>query len=52
MQIPVLVGMLSTLLSSDGLVRAEELAKKYEISVRSVYRYISMLSEGGVRNPI
>ena len=48
MQIPVLVGMLSTLLSSDGLVRAEELAKKYEISVRSVYRYISMLSEGGV----
>ena len=48
MQIPVLVGMLSTLLAADGLVRADELAQKYEISVRSVYRYMAMLSEGGV----
>lgn len=48
MQIPVLVGMLSTLLSADGLVRADDLAKRYEISKRSVYRYIEMLSEGGV----
>lgn len=48
MQIPVLVGILSTLLSSDDLVRAEDLAKKYEISLRSVYRYIAMLSEGGI----
>ena len=48
MQIPVLVGMLSTLLSADGLVRAEDLASKYEISTRSVYRYMAMLSEGGV----
>ena len=48
MQIPVLVGMLSTLLSADGLVRADELAKKFEMSKRSVYRYIEMLSEGGV----
>lgn len=48
MQIPVLVGMLSTLLASDKLVCAEELAQKYEISVRSVYRYMAMLSEGGV----
>lgn len=48
MQIPVLVGMLSTLLSSDGLVRADDLAKKFEMSKRSVYRYIEMLSEGGV----
>ena len=48
MQIPVLVGMLSTLLAADNLVRAEELAQKYEISVRSVYRYMAMLSEGGV----
>ncbi len=48
MQIPVLVGMLSTLLSSDDLVRAVDLAKKFEISTRSVYRYMDMLSEGGV----
>ena len=48
MQIPVLVGMLSTLLASDDLVRAEDLAAKFEISVRSVYRYMAMLSEGGV----
>lgn len=48
MQIPVLVGMLSTLLSAEGLVRAEDLAAKYEISTRSVYRYMAMLSEGGV----
>ena len=48
MQIPVLVGMLSTLLSADGLVRAEELSKKFEISTRSVYRYMDMLSEGGI----
>lgn len=48
MQIPVLVGMLSTLLSADGIVRAEDLAEKFEMSTRSVYRYIAMLSEGGV----
>ncbi len=48
MQIPVLVGMLSTLLASDGVVRAEDLAQKFEISTRSVYRYMAMLSEGGV----
>lgn len=48
MQIPVLVGMLSTLLSSDGLVRADDLAQKFEMSKRSVYRYVEMLSEGGV----
>lgn len=48
MQIPVLVGMLSTLLSSDGLVKADDLAKKFEISSRSVYRYMDMLSQGGV----
>ena len=48
MQIPILIGMLSTLLSADDLVKADELAAKYEISVRSVYRYVAMLSEGGV----
>lgn len=48
MQIPVLVGILSTLLSSDKLVKADELAEKFEISRRSVYRYIAALSEGGV----
>lgn len=48
MQIPVLVGIMSTLLASDKLVTAEELANRFEISKRSVYRYIAMLSEGGV----
>lgn len=48
MQIPVLVGILSTLLSTDKLIKASDLAKKFEISSRSVYRYMDMLSEGGV----
>ncbi|MCM1533972.1 MAG: YafY family transcriptional regulator [Corallococcus sp.] len=48
MQIPVLVGILSTLLSADNLVRADDLANKFEISKRSVYRYMDMLSAGGV----
>ncbi|MBQ2805360.1 MAG: HTH domain-containing protein, partial [Clostridia bacterium] len=46
-QIPILVGIMSTLLASDEVVKASELAQKYEISQRSVYRYVSMLSEGG-----
>ena len=29
MQIPILVGMLSTLLSADRVISAEELAQKY-----------------------
>ncbi|MDE7454420.1 MAG: WYL domain-containing protein [Clostridia bacterium] len=48
MQIPVLVGMLSTLLSSDTLVRADDIAKQFEVSRRSVYRYMDALAEGGV----
>lgn len=48
MQIPILVGIISTLLASDNLVRADELAEKFEISKRSVYRYVAMLSEGGI----
>lgn len=48
MQIPVLVGILSTLLASDKLVNAEQLAARYEVSRRSIYRYVAMLSEGGV----
>ena len=48
MQIPVLVGILSTLLSTDGLVKATDLAEKFEISTRSVYRYVATLSEGGI----
>ena len=48
MQIPVLVGIMSVLLASDKLVTADELASKFEISKRSVYRYVAMLSEGGV----
>ncbi len=48
MQIPVLVGILSTLLATDGLVKATDLAEKFEISTRSVYRYVAALSEGGI----
>ncbi len=48
MQIPVLVGILSTLLSTDKLVTANELAEKFEISKRTVYRYVATLSEGGI----
>ena len=48
MQIPILVGIMSTLLAADDTVNADELASKFEISKRSVYRYVAMLSEGGV----
>ncbi len=48
MQIPVLVGIMSTLLAADETVNAQELAQKFEISKRSVYRYVAMLSEGGI----
>ncbi|MBQ8433422.1 MAG: HTH domain-containing protein, partial [Clostridia bacterium] len=48
MQVPVLVGILSTLLATDGLVKASDLAEKFEISTRSVYRYVAPLSEGGI----
>lgn len=48
MQIPVLIGIMSTLLAADSTVNADELAQKFEISKRSVYRYVAMLSEGGV----
>ncbi len=48
MKLNVLVGMLSTLLSSDEMLTAEYLAEKFEVSLRTVYRYVSMLSEGGV----
>lgn len=48
MQIPVLVGILSTLLSSDNCVTAQQLSEKYELSTRSIYRYVAMLSEGGI----
>lgn len=48
MQVPVLVGILSSLLSADNLIKADDLAEKFEISTRSVYRYIAALSEGGV----
>lgn len=48
MQIPVLVGIMSSLLAADTPVRAADLAEKFEISTRSVYRYVAMLSEGGI----
>lgn len=48
MQIPVLFAILSTLLSAEGVVKADDLAQKYEISKRTVYRYVATLSESGV----
>lgn len=47
MQIPVIVGILTTLLS-NSVCTAEQLAEKYEISKRTVYRYLDVLSESGV----
>lgn len=47
MQNSVLIGMLTTLLAKDK-VSAEEFAEKYEISTRTVIRYIDALSESGV----
>lgn len=47
MQTSVLVGIMSAILYADDMVRADELAKKFEISTRTVYRYVCMLSEGG-----
>ncbi len=48
MQIDILVGMLSTLLSADGYVRADQLSEQFEISKRTVYRYMDILSAGGI----
>jgi predicted DNA-binding transcriptional regulator YafY len=47
MQVPVLIGILSTLLNQD-VVTGQELAEKYEVSARTVYRYVDVLSQGGV----
>lgn len=47
MQNSVLVGILSTLMAKDK-VTAEELATKYEISTRTVIRYIDAINESGV----
>ena len=47
MQNSVLVGILYTLMAKNK-VTAEELAKKYEISTRTVIRYIDAINESGV----
>lgn len=47
MQNSVLVGILTTLLAKDK-VSAQELAEKYEISTRTVIRYVDTLSESGI----
>lgn len=44
----ILIGILSTLLAEDNVVTASYLAEKFEVSTRSIYRYINILSEGGV----
>ncbi len=47
MQIGVVVGILNTLLTSKR-VTTMQLAEKYEMSRRSIIRYVEALSEGGV----
>ena len=47
MQVPVIIGILTTLLSNK-MCTAEQLAEKYEISKRTVYRYLDVLSQAGV----
>lgn len=47
MQYPILIGIFTTLLSHDKITAAE-LAQKYEVSTRTVMRYIDVLDCGGV----
>lgn len=47
MQVSVLVGILTTMLSND-IVNATMLSEKYELSKRTIYRYITVLGEAGV----
>lgn len=47
MKTSILFGIMSTIIAEDK-VSADFLAKKYEISTRSVYRYIEMLCEAQV----
>ncbi|MCM1043125.1 MAG: YafY family transcriptional regulator [Corallococcus sp.] len=47
MQIPMAVAILTTMLNGDGFT-AGELAARFEISQRSVYRYLDALTEAGV----
>lgn len=43
----LIFGIYLTLAKSDG-VRARDIAEKYEISTRSVYRYVDALCEAGL----
>lgn len=47
MQLPVIIGILNILLANDK-VKASELAAKYEVSVRTVMRYVEVLAISGV----
>lgn len=47
MRIEVVFGILMTLLN-EGQVTAADLAKKFEVSTRSIYRYMYMLDGAGV----
>lgn len=47
MKIDIMFGILLTLLR-NGRTRAKELASKYDVSIRTIYRYIDMLDTSGV----
>ncbi len=47
MQMSVMFGILMTMLSTET-VTARQLAEKFELSQRSIYRYVSAISESGV----
>lgn len=47
MKIDILLGIILTVLR-NGRTRAKELANKYSISIRTTYRYISILDTAGV----
>lgn len=47
MQMPVMFGILMTMLSNDTTT-ARQLASKFELSQRTIYRYVNAISESGV----
>lgn len=47
MKIDIMFGILLSLLR-NGRMRAKELASKYNISIRTIYRYIDILDTAGV----
>lgn len=48
MSINIMVGVLLDLMRAEQKLKAQFLAEKYEVSVRTIYRYIDNLSAMGI----